>query len=305
MDMIIQQVEKKTKIYFPPQLPEVAREFLLLEQGLIENKRVELVEDVASCDFIFAHYCPWLNWTRDHPNMKLDPAKLIFIDYGDPASRMFPVECKAYFKRSWTVRLKPDDFSIRVPLSFPDNYHPINHAIMDQFIIDENIERDINVLCTLRISRVGPNRRKVIDFLKGLDINGTKHVDQFNNTFRRGFSRPYNRFLKRGKLAITCMPGLNEGDFRTWEAFASGALVFVDRLYTPTEHPLVDGEHCVFYIVSEEGLEELGEKIRYFIVHKEQAEKIAKQGYEFTMKYHRATNRIDEILNVILSEDQS
>lgn len=290
------------KIYFLPfsisRRPP--REFLLLEQGLIENKRVELVEDEASCDFIFAHYSPWIFWVRDHPNMKLDPAKLIFIDYGDSASRMFPVKCKAYFKRSWTARPKPDDFSIRMSLSFPDNYHPIAHAIMDQFIIDENIERDIDMLCTLRDSPKQPNRRRILDFLKGLDINGTKHVGQFNNMMRRGFSRAYSRFLKRGKLAITCMPGPNEGDFRTWEAFASGALVFVDRQYTLTEHPLVDGEHCIFLTATEEGMKELGEKIRYFLANKEQAEKIARQGYEFTMKYHRGTNRIDEILNVIL-----
>lgn len=293
--------KKMTKIYFlPPLLGKVSRDFLLIRQGLANNRRVELIEDKDSCDFIFAHYAGWAKRIINQPNLKLDPAKLIFFDYSDPPLREIPVGCKAYFKRSWVVRPVANDFSERVPIPRPDNWYPITVAIMDQFIIDEKIERDIDVLCTLRVSRRHPNRMQVLDFLKGLDINGTKHVGQFNNFGRVGFSRAYNRYLKRGKLAITCMPGLYDGDFRTWEAFASGALVFVDRQYTPMEHPLIDGEHCIFYTVTEEGLKELGKKIRYFVANKVQTEKIARQGYEFTMKYHRASNRIDEILNVIL-----
>ena len=98
---------------------------------------------------------------------------------------------------------------------------------------------------------------------------------------------------------MTCNPDKWEGDHRTWEAFANGPLVFVDRMYTPMVHPLIDGEHCIFYDLSDEGLEELRKKILYFLENPTQAEAIAKAGHEFTMKYHRASNRVDEILDVI------
>ena len=98
---------------------------------------------------------------------------------------------------------------------------------------------------------------------------------------------------------MTCNPSRWEGDHRTWEAFANGALVFVDRMWTPLTHPLVDGKHCIFYDLSGDGITKLRRKISYFLQETDHAEDIARAGHEFTMKYHRASNRIDEILDVI------
>jgi len=106
--------------------------------------------------------------------------------------------------------------------------------------------------------------------------------------------------LKRSRIVVTCNPNKWEGDHRTWEAFASGALVFVDKMYTPMVHPLIDGEHCIFYEMSEIGLRELRSVIFYYLDNLTEAEEIARTGHEFTMKYHRASNRIDEILDVII-----
>lgn len=98
---------------------------------------------------------------------------------------------------------------------------------------------------------------------------------------------------------MTCNPSRWEGDHRTWEAFANGALVFIDRMWTPMTHPLIDGEHCIFYDLSDEGLEKLRERILFYLEHGELAYDIAREGHEFTMKYHRVSNRIDEMLDVI------
>ena len=38
-----------------------------------------------------------------------------------------------------------------------------------------------------------------------------------------------------------------KGDFRLWEAMASGSLVFVDEMSTPMPYPLLDGVHIVVY----------------------------------------------------------
>jgi len=64
-------------------------------------------------------------------------------------------------------------------------------------------------------------------------------------------------------------------------------------------HPLIDEKHCIFYEMSDSGLEKLRKKILYFLKNPVHAAVIAKTGHDFTMKYHRTSNRIDEILKVI------
>jgi len=40
-------------------------------------------------------------------------------------------------------------------------------------------------------------------------------------------------------------------------------------------------------------------KIKYYLEHPKKAEAIAKAGQKFAMKHHMASNRIDEILEVL------
>ena len=136
-----------------------------------------------------------------------------------------------------------------------------------------------------------------------MDIQGNTQIGRYNKGAMKGFNdknmKEYWRLLRRSQIVVTCNPGKWEGDHRTWEAFASGALVFVDRMFTPLAHPLIDRKHCIFYDTSNEGLERLKERILYFLRDTDRAAEIAKEGHDFTMKYHRASNRIDEILEVI------
>jgi len=177
-------------------------------------------------------------------------------------------------------------------------------AIIDEFIIKEDMKRDIVVSCTLREGKQKHfNRIKLLNFMRTMDIKGKKQIGEFNGG-RMGRwlgheMMDYFRMLKRSRIVVTCNPSKWEGDHRTWEAFANGALVFVDKIYTPLTHPLVDGEHCIFFDLSDHGLEILRKRILYYLDRTDKAERIARAGHEFTMKYHRASNRIDEILDVI------
>lgn len=136
-----------------------------------------------------------------------------------------------------------------------------------------------------------------------MNIQGNVQIGELNqgtmNRFNDVEMRDYFRLLKRSRIVVTCNPSRWEGDHRTWEAFASGALVFVDRMYTPMIHPLVDGEHCIFYDLSDEGLRKLENQIICYLRDINLATEIAQSGHNFTMKYHRTSNRIDEILGVI------
>lgn len=96
------------------------------------------------------------------------------------------------------------------------------------------------------------------------------------------------------EIIVTANPANWEGDFRLWEALASGALVFVDELSTPMPFPLVHGENVIFF--STHNKSDFLSKLDYYINHKVEREQIAHRGYIHALKYHRTTNAVDYIL---------
>ena len=287
------------KIYFAPRAKE-NRETLLIHQGLVNNSRVKLVNSERESDFVFLFYYAS---GRCLSRKEFPPEKTVLIDYHDKANWVCPIECLAYFKRSWVNRIDKEGITVSVPISWPANFHPLMMAIMDEFIIREDLERDYALSCSLRKVKRHYNRRKVLKLLEGMRFRAKIHIGEFNRGTMFRFNAPdmgdYFRLLRRSKIIVTCNPGKWEGDHRTWEAFANGALVFVDRTLTPLAHPFIDKEHCIFYDLSDRGLRTLREQIYYYLDRTDKAERIAHAGHEFAMKYHRSSNRIDEILEVI------
>lgn len=293
------------KIYNVPDHGSGTRESRLIRQGLANNPRVKLVGSVKESDFVFQFY--YISRYKEYYPHDLPPEKTVVIDYHDKVHWLSHVPCFAYFKRSWvkpeSIEIANGIYIIKAPIPRLPHLHPLTLAIMDEFIIKEDIERDFVLSCPLRRKVGNPNRDRVLNLLEGMDIQGNIQIGVLNSGSMRAFNDPkmrgYFGLLKRSRIVVTCNPSRWEGDHRTWEAFANGALVFVDRMYTPMTHPLIDGEHCIIYDLSDDGLRILQERILYYLDRTDKAERIAKAGHEFTMKYHRASNRIDEILEVI------
>ncbi len=254
-----------TKIYNVPTRGGGTREYRLICQGLVNNARVELVDNKEKSDFIFQFY--YLARHKEHYPQNLPPEKTIVIDYHDRPCFRCPVECTAYFKRSWVERVDMEGYALKKIIPRPSHYHPLTFAIMDEFIINEDVERDIVLSCTLRRKGWHFNRTRVLELLGRMDIQGKIQIGEFNAGHMRRFNeqdmRDYFLLLKRSQIVVTCNPNKWEGDHRIWEAFANGALVFVDRMWTPMVHPLVDGKHCIFYDLSDKGLEELQKRLLY------------------------------------------
>jgi len=289
------------KVYFVP-ATWITREYRLIRQGLENNSRIKLVDNEENSDFVFLFYTALGRGLQVIRGFR--PDKTVFIDYHDQHNLVFGGSCLAYFKRSWVKGVLEGNYASKKPIDRPANFHPLTMAIMDEFIISERIARDIVLSCTIRPRIAGPNRGRVLDFMRKLNIQGRKQIGAFNAGHMTRFNAPdmrdYFRLLRRSRIVVTCNPSLWEGDHRTWEAFANGSLVFVDKMYTPMIHPFVDGKHCIFYEVSDSGLKKLEEQVLYFLKNTIEAEAIAKAGFAFAMKYHRTSNRIDEILDVIL-----
>lgn len=288
------------KIYYVPGY-SITREYRMIQQGLINNPRVELVKNEKDSDFIFFFY--YRSKHKEYYRNDYDPEKTVLIDYHDNPEWMSSVKCKAYFKRSWVIRAVKGYVAIREPIKRPANCYPLSFAIMDEFIINEKMDRDILLSCPLRIKNRHNNRVRVLELINNMNIKGKTQIGEINRGSMRAFNdlsmKGYFRLLKRSRIVVTCNPDPWEGDHRTWEAFANGAMVFIDRMFTPMVHPLIDGKHCIFYDMSGPGFELLKEKISWYLNTPREVERIAKEGYEFTMKYHRTSNRINEILEKI------
>jgi hypothetical protein len=269
--------------YVPSNNP--GRAYRLIEQGLKTHRRVRLTT-VEAADFVFYHYQSY------DASLAFEPEKTVFLDYTDDPRQVFPVDCVAYFKRSW---YGTSESGIKnVPFSRPSHFHPISYAIMDEFMIDEKFERDIDLGCFLRPD--GRFRKQVLAVAESIHTD-RKHVGEITRSGRNVFDREYLTALKRSRIVLTCNPDHWEGDSRTWEALANGTLVFVDRLYTPMRHPLEGGKHCVFYDLT--NLQELRDKLEYYLAHRAEADQVAACGFEFAMQFHNSRSRVDDILSCV------
>ena len=142
------------------------------------------------------------------------------------------------------------------------------------------------------------NRRKVARFIQDTFSDLNIHVGICGapgGPGRRSFQELYYNKMLRSKIVVTCNPAKWEGDYRTWEALSSGALVVVDRMVTPIVNPLLDGKHVVFYDLDD--LAELKRKLLFYLDAPSAREGVAKEGTEFALKYHTPSSRVDEILS--------
>ena len=112
-------------------------------------------------------------------------------------------------------------------------------------------KRHYDVVSTLRRNPKQAARGRILDWLEEavqtFNISRTSEVGEVNHAQRKTISRQYLDINRRAKILVTCNPSNWEGDFRTWEAMASGALVFVDEMHVPIESPLRHREHVILY----------------------------------------------------------
>src|SRR3954454_8070979 len=75
--------------------PHPGRAYRLILQGLRAHPRVALVDHADDARLIVWHDQAW------DTRLRFDADRLVFVDFHDDPYRVFPVDCRAYFKRSW------------------------------------------------------------------------------------------------------------------------------------------------------------------------------------------------------------
>ena len=276
----------------------------LATQGLREHPYVTLVDSPREAEFVV--YLPVS--TKPIPNASAGATadKLLVLDEGDGTTFYPKVKSDSYliyFKRSF-VR-KRDGKYTGVGSGYARAYLPMVYSVSDGYLrVDGTLtkfsERKFDVVCTLRpIPEKQPTRTRVLEWVaEAVEKFGVPaeraRVGEVNHAQRRGISDEFLEAQFSSKIIVTCNPSHWEGDFRLWEAVASGALVFVDNMWVPTAHPFVDGEHLILY--DQHDKDAFLRKLGYYLSHPDEARAIAKACLAHALKHHRAVSRMDFLL---------
>ena len=101
------------------------------------------------------------------------------------------------------------------------------------------------------------------------------------------------RAINSYKIHINCNIS-DDINYRTFETTGCGTFLITN--YTPGLEKLFDiGKEIVVY----ESIEDLDSKVKYYLENEEEREKIAKAGYEKSVKNHTYYERCKMFINII------
>jgi hypothetical protein len=223
-------------------------------------------------------------------------------------------QCCAYLKRSWPIG------SERHPRSRPERpVLPMDYSLLAEYYrVAVPKVKDLDVVCPfLDDPIIGARRYALVTGLEDARGRlGNCAIGGFpfrGRDGRRAILEPpqgnpyldYLSTIKRAKILFTAYPEPQDGDSRTWEAFASGALVFKDKTHIPSAHPFVHGEHCIIYdATSTDSILEAIDLAVYYLAHESERARIASAGWAFARRHHLPASRMDEIMRWVRSPDK-
>ena len=278
---------------------------------------IKLVNSYEEADYVI-YMMHWRNCVnlpydsqerKDNFNIQLinkmieckNPEKDIIIDYNDwTDTRNVPYDkldlVGKYFKRSM---VKKEQGISKEIIEYSREIIPISYGIRSDFIeYDKNFEfvkYNYDICCMFN---GGGGFRSIIPNIIN-KYQGEKFVGFVTDCQNRYgvVNTKYFEILKTSKIIVTANPPNWEGDFRLWEALLMGNLVLCDKMLLPSiiKYPLENKKHLVYY----SNPQELVYLINYYINNETERNKIAKEGREYCLKYHKFSDRVLEVIEVI------
>jgi hypothetical protein len=279
--------------------------------ALIKIDNIILTNKFEEADYIFymmeLRNClkmPWHNVKEldmeliNKMNESKNPEKDIIIDYNDWTDTRNVPENKLsligkYFKRSV---IKKENSVSKELIKYSREIIPISYGIRNDFIQYDKIFKfekyNYDICC---LFNGGGGFRSIIPNIVN-KYKGPKYIGNVYCSNRYGsVNREYFKILKTSKIIVTANPPNWEGDFRLWEALLMGNLVLCDKMIVPSimKYPLEDKKHLVYYSTEQE----LVSLINYYINNEEERQKIGNEGREYSLKYHKFSDRVKEVIN--------
>lgn len=273
----------------------------ILKDGVEKNERTKLTDDMESSDFIFLdfrHINKRSGFEGNIPENFL--YKTVIVDYSD-SQDISELNSKYYFKRS--IVKKPEYKFIKY---HNREIYPISYCVKNDclnFPVDFN-NRKIDISVFFRKSNENPkpgmiNRSIISEFISETYKDKNIFVGIAGNDGEKGRmgenTDSYYDIMLNSKIVVTCNPDHWEGDYRLFEALSCGPMVMVDKMITPVINKFINKKHIVYY----NNLNELKYNIDYYLNNKKERIEISKLGFNHAMKFHKTSDRIDEILNII------
>ena len=227
-------------------------------------------------------------------NSNTNYEKEIIIDYNDWTDlRNVPndilLNVHKYFKRSIVNK------NTKSIIDYPREIIPISYGVRNDFIeYDREFPYRYDVCCLFQLQQRSTMRQKIphiVNMYQGSKYVGLAMAKNYNDRYN-SINEEYFRVLKSSKIIVTANPPNWEGDYRLWEALFMGNLVLCDRMIMEIDNPLINGEHIIYY----DDESELLNLIEYYIDNEEERNRIGQNGREHVMKYHKFSDRIDEVL---------
>jgi hypothetical protein len=316
----ISPATKTYDVHFPrfDHVEARSNEVRMTLEGLGAHPRVRLVDDPDEADLLVLCQNHLLEHNpRHHEFRQLKDRyryKTVMVDFDDNQGFVIDREdftWRLYFKRSCVDRAgnKTVDYG-GLPVT------PMSYCVLDDMVerpdgLPEERPTDVSCLFDdiLTDSWVHcRGRGKLLEFAKSLQRKylftmqvGTVSAD--GAVGRSSINPRYKECLYSSRIVLHANPDPWEGDSRTWEAICSGALVFVDRMVQPIPHPLVDGQHVIFYDLTDAGLEALERQLVYYLGHEEERRRIAERGRAFVLERHRSIHRATEIIDTLDAQE--
>jgi len=163
------------------------------------------------------------------------------------------------------------------------------------FSVDTNIYKQIpdttkviDVLAAFTVrDDVYPNRSKVHRMLKGMKglRTLTKSVSQMK----------FIKAISASKITITSNNIYNSLSMRYTEVLSCGGFLLADKPEDFDRFGYIDGKHLVLY----KDINDLRDKIQYYLKHDSEREHIARQGMKFVRKYHSCKRRVGEFIDIV------
>lgn len=255
----------------------------------------EVVDEMPSIDFIILasprHYpVHALRFIKQIYNGRI-PKPVIFYDAEDSTDlRLDLIEefkPQVIFKRELTHHI--------------DNVYPLPFSSTIPYLLEkfDDQNKTLDLFCTLGFTH--SVRKEVIDFLLERKITESSYLSlDIPEDLRAGKYKPmlsYQDYLNKiaaSKIAIS-IRGHGRDTVRYWEIPSFETLFLINDPGIIIPHPFTDGINCVQFHI----LDDLEEKIRYYLSHDEERIKIAKAGKEHLYTFHSNEKRAEWFLSIV------
>lgn len=144
---------------------------------------------------------------------------------------------------------------------------------------------DVLTSSTIR-SDVYPNRKKVNKLVIEMKLKAVT---------KRVVHQQYIRAINQAKICIISTNVFNSPNMKFTEFTSCGSFVLADKPADMEELGFKDGEHLVIY----KDFKDLEDKIKYYLQHEKERERIALNGMKFTRKNHNNVLRVNEFTEKI------